>query len=170
MEESSKNLTKLINTQIIAKDKTGLGFDEQVNKSEVLDNVFDSHESDGDDNPVNDRFKKVEGYQQVMIDSKQVKGFMQFPLPTLGTTYPQDLTYPLLDWDTDSDNDSVFRPKTDQTKPKFTKINFVKSDKNMKFVNKENTHRQKEYPRKSQSPRDNRRNWNGMMTQKLGKF
>ncbi|GJZ91373.1 hypothetical protein Tco_0663300 [Tanacetum coccineum] len=62
------------------------------------------------------------------------------------------------DWDTDSDNDSVFRPKSDQTKPKFTKINFVKSDENVKSVNKENTHRQVEYPRKSQSPRDNRRN------------
>ncbi|GJU65078.1 hypothetical protein Tco_1246913 [Tanacetum coccineum] len=72
------------------------------------------------------------------------------------------------DWDTDSDNDSVFRPKTDQTKPKFTKINFVKSDENVKSINKENTHRQVEYPRKSQSPRDNRRNWNGLMTQKLG--
>ncbi|GJY08736.1 putative reverse transcriptase domain-containing protein [Tanacetum coccineum] len=72
------------------------------------------------------------------------------------------------EWDTDSDNDSVFRPKSDQTKPKFTKINFVKSGENVKSVNKENTHRQVEYPRKSQSPRDNRRNWNGMMTQKLG--
>ncbi|GJW24095.1 hypothetical protein Tco_0037906 [Tanacetum coccineum] len=65
------------------------------------------------------------------------------------------------------DTDSVFRPKTDQTKPKSTKINFVKSDKNVKSVNKENTHRQEEYPMKSQSHRDNRRNWNGMMTQKL---
>ncbi|GJR93997.1 ribonuclease H-like domain-containing protein [Tanacetum coccineum] len=72
------------------------------------------------------------------------------------------------EWDTDSDNDSVFRPKSDQTKPKFTKINFVKSGENVKTVNKENTHKQVEYPRKSQSPRDNRRNWNGMMTQKLG--
>ncbi|GJY57564.1 ribonuclease H-like domain-containing protein [Tanacetum coccineum] len=36
------------------------------------------------------------------------------------------------------------------------------------YKTKENTHRQVEYPRKSQSPRDNRRNWNGMMTQKLG--
>ncbi|GJR52299.1 putative ribonuclease H-like domain-containing protein [Tanacetum coccineum] len=70
--------------------------------------------------------------------------------------------------DTDSDNDSVFRPKSDQTKPKFTKINFVKSGENVNSVNKENTHRQAEYPRKSQSPRSNRRNWNGMMTQKLG--
>ncbi|GJT58123.1 ribonuclease H-like domain-containing protein [Tanacetum coccineum] len=72
------------------------------------------------------------------------------------------------EWDTDSDNDSVFRPKSDQTKPKFTKINFVKSGENVKSVNKENTHRQVEYLRKSQSPRDNRRNWNEMMTQKLG--
>ncbi|GKF80143.1 hypothetical protein Tco_0238745, partial [Tanacetum coccineum] len=62
------------------------------------------------------------------------------------------------EWDTDSYNDSVFRPKSDQTKPKFTKINFVKSDENEKSVNKENTHRQVEYPMKIQSPRDNRRN------------
>ncbi|GJR36905.1 hypothetical protein Tco_1212589 [Tanacetum coccineum] len=57
------------------------------------------------------------------------------------------------EWDTNSDNDSVFRPK-----PKFTKINFVKSGENVKSINKENTHMQVEYPRKSQSPRDNRRN------------
>ncbi|GJR34270.1 hypothetical protein Tco_1209954 [Tanacetum coccineum] len=72
------------------------------------------------------------------------------------------------DWDTDSDNDSVFRPKSDQTKPKVTKINFVKYDEYVKSVNKENTHRQVEYPRKSQSLRDNKRNWNELMTQKLG--
>ncbi|GJY03710.1 ribonuclease H-like domain-containing protein [Tanacetum coccineum] len=72
------------------------------------------------------------------------------------------------EWDIDNDNDSMFRPKSNQTKPKFTKINFVKSGENVKSVNKENTHRQVEYPRKSQSPRGNRRNWNGMMTQKLG--
>ncbi|GJR14784.1 putative ribonuclease H-like domain-containing protein [Tanacetum coccineum] len=50
-----------------------------------------------------------------------------------------------IDCDTDSDNDSVFRPKSDQTKLKFTKINFVKSDKNVKSVNKENTHRQVDF-------------------------
>ncbi|GKE56221.1 ribonuclease H-like domain-containing protein, partial [Tanacetum coccineum] len=72
------------------------------------------------------------------------------------------------DWDTDSDNDSVFRPKSYQTKPNFTKLNFVKSDENVKSVNKENTHRQVKYLRKSQSPRDNRRNWNGMINQKPG--
>ncbi|GJR53711.1 ribonuclease H-like domain-containing protein [Tanacetum coccineum] len=64
---------------------------------------------------------------------------------------PKDVRHndPIIeDWDTDSDNDSVFRPKPDQTKPKFTKINFVKSEENVKSVYKENTHWQEEYPRK----------------------
>ncbi|GJU64750.1 ribonuclease H-like domain-containing protein, partial [Tanacetum coccineum] len=187
-EESLKNLTKLINSQITAKDKTGLGFDEQVNESEVLDNVFDSRESDGDDNPVNDRFKKVEGYHAVSppytrnympsrpdlsfagLDDYVYKTKVSESITTASKTSKDSLEKPktvrpsapiIEEWDTDSDNDSVFRPKSDQTKPKFTKINFVKSGENVKSVNKENTRRQVEYPRKSQSPRDNRRNWNG---------
>ncbi|GKC04834.1 ribonuclease H-like domain-containing protein [Tanacetum coccineum] len=193
-EESSKNLTKLINSQISAKDKAGLGYDSQINESEVVHSVFNSRESDVENSHVNDRFK---------ID----KGFHAVPPPHTGNYMPSrlDLSFARLDefvyktkvsetetsisntskdivekpktmrpsapiiedWDTHSDNDSVFRPKTDQTKAKFTKINFVKFDENVKFVNKENTHKQVEYLRKSQSPRGNRRNWNGMMTQKL---
>ncbi|GKD75865.1 ribonuclease H-like domain-containing protein, partial [Tanacetum coccineum] len=70
--------------------------------------------------------------------------------------------------DTYSDNDSVFKPKTNQTKPKFTKINFVKSDVNVKSVIEQHTYRQAENLRKSQSHRVDKRNWNGIMTQKLG--
>ncbi|GKG22110.1 hypothetical protein Tco_0384705 [Tanacetum coccineum] len=33
-EESSKNLTKLINSQISAKEKTGLGYDGKMNEGE----------------------------------------------------------------------------------------------------------------------------------------
>ncbi|GJZ73502.1 hypothetical protein Tco_0637648 [Tanacetum coccineum] len=74
-EESSKNLTKLINSQISAKDKTGLGYDSQINESElnnihkneseVIHSVFNSRESDAHDNPVNDRFKTGEGFHAV---------------------------------------------------------------------------------------------------------
>nr|GEV67220.1 hypothetical protein [Tanacetum cinerariifolium] len=39
--------------------------DIHMNESEVLNNVFDSHKSDGDDNQINDRFKKGEGYHVV---------------------------------------------------------------------------------------------------------
>ncbi|GJS16540.1 putative ribonuclease H-like domain-containing protein [Tanacetum coccineum] len=57
-EESSKNLTKLIiRGQISTKDKAGLGYDSQMNESEVVHSVFNSRESDVNDIPVNDRFK-----------------------------------------------------------------------------------------------------------------
>ncbi|GKA61798.1 ribonuclease H-like domain-containing protein [Tanacetum coccineum] len=194
-EESSKNLTKLINSQISAKDKAGLGYDSQMNESEVVHSVFNSRESDVDNSPVNDRFKTGKGFHAVPppytgnympsrpdlsfagLDDSVYKTKVSETITTASKTSKDNLEKPktvrpsapiIEDWDTDSDNDSVFRPKSDQTKPKFTKINFVKSDENVKSVNKENTHKQVEYPRKSQSPRGNRRNWNGMMTQKLG--
>ncbi|GJS68370.1 hypothetical protein Tco_0682935, partial [Tanacetum coccineum] len=194
-EDSSKNLTKLINSQISAKDKAGLGYDSQMNESKVVHSVFNSRESDVDDSLVNDRFKTDKGFHAV--PPPYTRNYMP-SRPNLSFAGLDDYVYktkvsetetsisktgkdivekpktvrpsaPIIkDWDTDSDNDSAFRPKSDQTKPKFTKINFVKSDENLKPVNKKNTHRQVEYPRKSQSSRDNRRNWNEMMTQKLG--
>nr|GEV44603.1 ribonuclease H-like domain-containing protein [Tanacetum cinerariifolium] len=113
-ETSSKNLTNLINRQISDKDKTGLGYDGQmnesdlndiyVNESEVLDNVFDnmfdSRESDGDDNQVNDRFKKGEGYHAV-------------PHPYTGNYMPlrADLSFTGLD-------DYVFKSKGKISGPK----------------------------------------------------
>ncbi|GJT11638.1 putative ribonuclease H-like domain-containing protein [Tanacetum coccineum] len=184
-EELSKNLTKLINSQISAKDKTGLGYDSQINKSElnnihmnkceVVHSVFNSRESDVDDSPVNDRFKTGKGFHAVPppytgnympsrpdlsfagLDDSVYKTKVSETETSISKTSKDIVEKPktvrpsapiIEDWDTDSDNDSVFRPKSDQTKPKFTKINFVKSDENVKSVNKENTHRQVEYPRK----------------------
>ncbi|GJY53723.1 putative ribonuclease H-like domain-containing protein, partial [Tanacetum coccineum] len=163
IEESSKNLTKLINSQISAKYKAVLGYDSQMNESEVFHSVFNSKESDVDDSLINDRFKTGEGFHAV---SPPYIGNYMPSRPDLSFVGLDDYVYKTKD--TDSDNDSVFRPKIDQTKQKFTKINFVKSDENMKSIIKENTHKQVEYPKKSESPKGNRRNWNGMMTQKLG--
>ncbi|GKD76448.1 hypothetical protein Tco_1339069 [Tanacetum coccineum] len=101
---------------------------------------------------LNNSIFKAKVSETITIASKTSKDSLEKPKTVRPST-------PIIeDWDTDSDNDSVFRPKPDQTKLKFTKINFVKSDENVKSVNKENTHKQEEYPRKSQSPRDNRRN------------
>ncbi|GJV93210.1 putative ribonuclease H-like domain-containing protein [Tanacetum coccineum] len=171
-EESSKNLTKLINSQISAKDKAGLGYDSQMNGSEVVHSVFNNRESDVDDSPVNYRFKSGEGLHAVPppytgnympsrldlsfpgLDDSVYKTKVSETITTASKTSKDSLEKPkTVRWDTDSDNDSVFRPKTDQTKPKFTKINFVKFNENVKYVNKKNTHKQVEYPRKSQSPR-----------------
>nr|GEW45765.1 hypothetical protein [Tanacetum cinerariifolium] len=65
-----------ISVDLDANDKTGLGYDSQMNKSDLNDvhvnesqvienSLIDSHESDGKDNQVNDRFKKSEGYHAV---------------------------------------------------------------------------------------------------------
>ncbi|GJY66752.1 hypothetical protein Tco_0468990, partial [Tanacetum coccineum] len=167
-KESSKNLTKLIDSQI---------------------------KSDVDDSPVNARFKTGEGFHVVPppytgnympsrpdlsfagLDDSVYKTKVSETETSISKTSKDIIEKPktirpsapiIKEWDTNSDNGSVFRPKSDKTKSKFTKINFVKSGENVKYGNKENTHRQVEYPMKSQSPRDNRRNWNGVMTQKLG--
>ncbi|GKA67988.1 hypothetical protein Tco_0767905 [Tanacetum coccineum] len=140
---SNTKLTKLINSQISVNNKSGFGFDSQMNDNELHNCHLNKSASDSsvneieeENNQVNDRFKKVEGYHTV-------------PLPTLGTTCPQDLTYPLPsdpiieEWESDSDDDYVIRPSFEQNKP----------TKNL---------------RKSQSPRVDKRNWDGIMTQKLG--
>ncbi|GJS84169.1 putative ribonuclease H-like domain-containing protein [Tanacetum coccineum] len=151
-EESSKNLTKLINSQISAKDKTGLGYDGQMNESEVVHSVFNSRESDVDDNPVNDRFKIGEGFHVVPppytgnymplrpdlsfagLDESVFKSAVRKTTTSVPETKtsisktskdiiekPKTVrpSAPIIEeWDTDNDNDSVFRPKSDQTKPK----------------------------------------------------
>nr|GEV01565.1 hypothetical protein [Tanacetum cinerariifolium] len=72
-ESSLKNLTKLLDSQISAKVKTGLGYDSQFNEKEVLnvkekevtETVFDNRSSDEENSLANDRFKKGEGYHSV---------------------------------------------------------------------------------------------------------
>ncbi|GJS17009.1 ribonuclease H-like domain-containing protein, partial [Tanacetum coccineum] len=61
-QNSSKNLSKLLNTQMSANDKFGLGYgDHRYNgilsyENEVLQSVFKSKESDFENQPMNDRF------------------------------------------------------------------------------------------------------------------
>ncbi|GJZ40733.1 hypothetical protein Tco_0587619 [Tanacetum coccineum] len=145
-------------------------------ESELVHSVFNSRESDVDDNPVNDRFKTGEGFHVVpppytgnymppRLDLSFIgldESIFKTAVRKTTTCVPETETSisktskdivkksktirpsaPIIEeWDTDNDNDSVFKPKYDQTKPKFTKINFVKSSKHVKSVNKENTHRQ----------------------------
>ncbi|GKB54177.1 hypothetical protein Tco_0904930, partial [Tanacetum coccineum] len=76
-ETSSMKLTKLINSQISVNNKSGVGFDSQMNENELHDchlnktkvfkSAFDTsvNEIKEENNQVNDRFKKVEGYHLV---------------------------------------------------------------------------------------------------------
>ncbi|GJW95655.1 ribonuclease H-like domain-containing protein [Tanacetum coccineum] len=160
-EESLKNLTKLINSQTSAKDKAGLGYDSQINENEVVHSVFNSRECDVDDSLVNDRFKIGDGFHAIPppytgnymplrpdlsfagLDDSVYKTKVSETIITASKTSKDNLEKPktvrpsapiIEDWDTDSDNDSVFRSKSDQTKPKFTKISFVKSDETSEIL------------------------------------
>ncbi|GJW89856.1 hypothetical protein Tco_0167409 [Tanacetum coccineum] len=72
-EESSKGLNKLLNSQMSAKDKNGLGYgtqlDEMSNKSETNSeislSVFEVRSSDEEITPANDRFSKADEYHVV---------------------------------------------------------------------------------------------------------
>nr|GEV92434.1 ribonuclease H-like domain, reverse transcriptase, RNA-dependent DNA polymerase [Tanacetum cinerariifolium] len=70
-QSSFKSLSKLLNSQMSAKDKSGLGYGNQIHKgalsyeNEVLESVFDSWSSDVEDSHVNDKFTKVEGMHAV---------------------------------------------------------------------------------------------------------
>ncbi|GJU14550.1 hypothetical protein Tco_1142516 [Tanacetum coccineum] len=72
-EASSKNLSELLNSQISARDKTGLGYGTQLdamsNKSEtdseINMSVFDVRSSDEETTPANDRLSKADGYHVV---------------------------------------------------------------------------------------------------------
>nr|GEV02339.1 hypothetical protein [Tanacetum cinerariifolium] len=71
-EESYKNLTKLINSQMSAKEKTGLGYDSQLSenempKCEIFETASDSSVSEIDEynNQAKDRYKVGIGYHAV---------------------------------------------------------------------------------------------------------
>ncbi|GJU36323.1 hypothetical protein Tco_1184677 [Tanacetum coccineum] len=106
---SSKNLNKLINSQLSAKNNTGLRYGDQLNEnnssgSELFNSVFDSCSSDGDDNQTNDRFKKDNRYHVV-------------PPPLTGNYMPPlaDLSFAGLD-------DSVYRPTANKTSASVSQV------------------------------------------------
>nr|GEU33863.1 hypothetical protein [Tanacetum cinerariifolium] len=140
------------------KVKTGLGYDSQFNKKEVLDIkeeevtkiVFDNRSSDEENSVANDRFKKGEGYHAVAP-------------PLTGNYMPPE-------------PDLVFTPE-----PTPAKIDFVKAGESIKHVKPvesvkhvkpvtpvkmaKQTDKSKNF---SSSPKVDKQKWNGKMTQKLG--
>ncbi|GJY47841.1 putative ribonuclease H-like domain-containing protein [Tanacetum coccineum] len=151
-------------SQISVNNKTGIGFDSQMtenelhdihkNNSEVFESASDSsvNEIKEENNQVNDRFKKVEGYHAV-------------PPPYTGNYMPSrpDLSFAGLD-------DSVYKTNVSETitsvprnestasksskdnleQPKDNKPSFKSNENTRKSVIEQNTYRQAKNLRKSQ--------------------
>ncbi|GJS47895.1 putative ribonuclease H-like domain-containing protein [Tanacetum coccineum] len=185
-ENSSKNLSKLLDSQVSDKFKTSVGYDSKVFDSQVFDNQ------------VNDKYKLGEGYHAVpppytgnFMPSKPdlvlankdeyVLSESVTSVPAIETcevkstkSKPKFVSEPLIeDWIFNSENENETEPKSRQRKPSNAKVEFVKSYEHVKSpresIKKVENNKQAKYPRKnSQSPRGNKRNWNNLMTQKLG--
>ncbi|GJT32536.1 ribonuclease H-like domain-containing protein [Tanacetum coccineum] len=180
-ETSSKNLNKLINSQLSSKDKTSLGYGDQLNEndssgSELFNSIFDSRSSDGDDNQTNDRFKKDNGYHDVPLPI--TRNYMP-PLADLSFTRLDDSIYKptanktiesgrpsgVIIEDRVSDDEDIFQSNDLQAtdKPSLKRIEFTNAR------NESVKPKQAEKPRiTTQNPKVDRRDWNGQMTQKLG--
>ncbi|GJW20243.1 hypothetical protein Tco_0030865 [Tanacetum coccineum] len=165
-ENSSKNLSKLLDSQICDKFKSGMGYDSQV---------FDSQ--------VNDRYKTGDGYYDVpppytrnfmspkpdlVLADKDEYVFSESvtSVPAVATSEvktseskPKSVSEPLIeDWISDSKNENETKSKSRQRKHSNAKVKFVKSNEHVKSpresVKKVENNKQAEYPRKnSQSPR-----------------
>ncbi|GJW92942.1 hypothetical protein Tco_0172614 [Tanacetum coccineum] len=206
VKDKGNAVTGLTNYQISTKDKTGLGYGDQLNEndssgSELFNSVFDCRSSDGDDNQTNDRFKKDNGYHAV--PPPLTRNYMP-PLANLSFAGLEDYVYRsttnktsasmsqvetsitlpsntsvemprvefvrlseviIEDWVSDDDED-IFQSNDVQTtvKPSFKKIEFTKA------MNKPvKSDKQAVKPRMvTQSPKIDRKDWNGKMTQNLG--
>ncbi|GJV87733.1 hypothetical protein Tco_1531671 [Tanacetum coccineum] len=215
-QSSSKGLSKLLNSQMSAKDKSGLGYGDQIHEgvlsyeNEVLESVFDSRSSDVEDSHVYDRFAKVEGMHAVPppmtgiymppksdfgIDesnftygpkqsktsesaantsdfvscesNSSVETLESVPKPAVNK--PKAVSKPkvwsdapiIKEYESDSDDEYVIKPSKEQKKYSFTFVNTVKHVKTPReTVKEQNTC--------SPSPKADKRDWNGLMSKKLG--
>nr|GEU55954.1 hypothetical protein [Tanacetum cinerariifolium] len=142
-------------SQMSAKDKSGLGYGNQIHEgalsyeNEVLESVFDNRSTDVEDSPVNDRFAKVEGMHAVPppmtgfymppkfdfgIDESKFTYDTLKSVPKLVESKPKAVSKPKVwpdpsiieEYESDSDDEYMFKASVEQEKPSCAFINNVK--------------------------------------------
>ncbi|GJU83795.1 ribonuclease H-like domain-containing protein [Tanacetum coccineum] len=104
-ENSSKNLSKLLEIQVRDKFKTGVGFDSQVIDSQRVLQLITS---------------------VPIVATSEVK---------TSESKPKSVSEPLIeDWISDSEDENETKSKSNQRKPSFTKVEFVKANEHVKSL------------------------------------
>ncbi|GJT63884.1 hypothetical protein Tco_1015364 [Tanacetum coccineum] len=159
-QSSSKGLSKLLNSQMSTRDKSGLGYGNQIHegvlsyKKEVLESETsesDAKTSDFDSCETNSSVETLESVPEpVVVEPKVVSQ------PKVWSDTPI-----IEEYESDSDDEYVIEPLKEQGKSSFVFVNTVKHVKTSReTVKEENTC--------SPSPKVNKRDWNGLMSKKLG--
>ncbi|GJU76965.1 ribonuclease H-like domain-containing protein [Tanacetum coccineum] len=183
---SSKSLNILLNSQMSARDKAGLGYGEQMNKgvlsyeNEVFGSLFYSRSSDIKDSPVNDRY--AEGMHAQSKPSESDAKSSDFnscesnsseetneSIPKPVANEPKAVSDPKVwsdasiieEYESDSDDEHVSLPTKEQETPSFAFINTVKLVKTPRqTVKEQNTC--------SQCPKPDKKGCSDLMSKKLG--
>ncbi|GKB55789.1 hypothetical protein Tco_0911975 [Tanacetum coccineum] len=188
-QSSSKGLSKLLNSQMNTRDKSGLGYGNQIHEGilsyekEVLESVFDSPSSD-----VEDSHKFGKDDQSFTYGPKQSKTSESdaktsdtascesnssvetpdsVPKPAVNepTTVSKSKVWsdaPIIEeYESDNDDEYVIEPLKEQKKPSFDFVDTVKHVKTSReTVKEQNTY--------SPSPKANKRDWNSLKSKRLG--
>ncbi|GKB57329.1 hypothetical protein Tco_0913515 [Tanacetum coccineum] len=183
---SSKNFNILLNSQMSARDKAGLGYGDQLNKgvlsyeNEVFQSVFVSRTSKIENSLVNDRY--VEGMHVKSKPSESNARSSDFntcesncseetheSMPEPVVNEPKVVSEPKVwsdapiieEYESDSEDEHVSLPTKEQEIPSFAFINTHKHVKTpRKIVIEQNTC--------SQSPKPDKKDCSGLMSKNLG--
>ncbi|GJV35402.1 ribonuclease H-like domain-containing protein [Tanacetum coccineum] len=185
-QSSSKGLSKLLNSQMSTRDKSGLGYGNQIHEGvlryekEVLESVFDSRLSDVEDSYVHDRFANVEGMHAVpppmtgnympLGPNKEVDDSMFTYSPKQSKTSESDTQ--TSNFDSCESNSSVETlesvPEPVVVEPKV--VSQPKDWFDAPIIEEYESDSDDEYviqPSK-EHPKADKRDWNGLMSKKLG--
>ncbi|GJY70117.1 ribonuclease H-like domain-containing protein [Tanacetum coccineum] len=166
-ENSSKSLSKLIDCQIVDKCKTGLGYNvvPPPYTGNFMPPKLDLSFS-GLEEFVNEPIVSEPTVKKPVVETSEAKASADKP-----KAVRKNNGAPIIeDWVSDSEEEDVPQAKIQKktVKPSFAKIEFVKSKEQVKSPRKTTVKQGNQNRLNTHSPRGNQRNWNNMMSQRLG--
>ncbi|GJT66390.1 hypothetical protein Tco_1017870 [Tanacetum coccineum] len=158
---SSKNLSKLLDCQIVDKCKTGLGYN-TVPPSYTGNYMPPKHDLSfsGLEEFVNEPIVSKPTVKMPVVETSEAKASADKP-----KAVKKNNGAPIIkDWVSDSEGEDVPQAKFQKkkVKPSFAKIEFVKSKKQVKSPRKTTVKQGNLNGQNTHSPRGNQRNWNNI--------
>ncbi|GKB86374.1 ribonuclease H-like domain-containing protein [Tanacetum coccineum] len=166
-ENSSKNLIKLIDCQIVDKCKIGLGYNAVPPPyTGYFIPLKPNFSFSGLEEFVNEPIVSEPTVKKPVVETSKAKASEAKPK----VVRKNNGALIIEDWVSDSEKDDVPQAKIEKKtiKPSFAKIEFVKSKEQVKSPRKTTVKQGNQNRLNTHSSRGNQRNWNNMMSQRLG--
>ncbi|GJU89945.1 putative ribonuclease H-like domain-containing protein [Tanacetum coccineum] len=164
-ENSSKNLKKLLDCQIVDKCKTGLGYN-AIPPPYTGNFMTLKHDLSGLEEFVNESIVCEPTVKKPVVETSEAKASADKP-----KVVRKKNGAPIIkDWVSDNEEEDVPQAKKENktVKYSFAKIEFVRSKEQVKSLRKTIVKQGDQNRQNTHSPRGNQRNWNNMLSQRLG--